>query len=214
MILQGRVGFIGDVHAEDALLETALTRLSETGVERILCTGDITDGPGSVDRACALLVEHHVVTVSGNHERWTLGGHMRDLPHATRRAQLRDETVAYLLALPATIELSTPRGRALLCHGMGTNDMAGVGPDDHGYAVELNMELQALLADDAVALVLNGHTHKPMVRHFPGLTIVNAGTLFRDHTPGYVMLDFESRDVTWHTLSDAAADRRLGSLSR
>jgi UDP-2,3-diacylglucosamine pyrophosphatase LpxH len=38
--------------------------------------------------------------------------------------------------------------------------------------------------------VINGHSHRQMVRSFPGMTIINAGTL-RPHSPCFLELDFE-----------------------
>jgi predicted phosphodiesterase len=87
--------------------------------------------------------------------------------------------------------------------------MAGVSPDDFGYALESNFELQALLQEGAFDIVLNGHTHKPMVRRFGRMSIVNAGTLFRHHTPGYVVLNFQSGEVMWHGLGACAREQRL-----
>lgn len=212
-VLENSIGLIGDVHAEDQLLQDAISRLSEAGVERILCVGDVADGPGSVERACRLLADHHIATVRGNHDRWVLSDAMRDLPDAVRRDALASGTLAYLHGLPRTLEFSSPRGRVMLCHGLGSNDMSSVGPDDFGYALESNLDLQQLLADDEIQLVFNGHTHKPMVRHFKGLTLVNAGTLFREHDPGYVIVDFSSGDVKWHGLASPTRDSRsLGSL--
>lgn len=209
IVLKNRVGLLGDVHAEDALLSEALGRLADSEIETILCAGDVADGPGDVDRACELLSQHHVITVGGNHDRWLLADTVRDLPDANHCSQLAPSSVAFIRSLPRTRELSSPMGRVLLCHGLGSNDMAGVSPDDFGYAIESNLELQGLLRHGAFDIILNGHTHKPMVRRFGRMTIVNAGTLFRHHTPGYVVLDFASGDVTWHGLGDSARERRL-----
>lgn len=208
-----RIALIGDVHAEDELLEAALDCAKAQSVSRILCVGDIADGPGNVDRCVELLIERRALAVRGNHERWLLAAAMRDLPDATRADDLADGTLAYLNALPTTRSIATPLGGALLCHGLGANDMASVAPDDVGYAIEVNANLQDLKAEPKVRLVFNGHTHRRMVRHFAGLTIVNAGTLYRHHDPGFVLVDFDTGDVSWVSLSRAAADLEpLGSL--
>ncbi|HEY3256027.1 MAG TPA: metallophosphoesterase, partial [Polyangiaceae bacterium] len=128
-----RVGLIGDIHGEDVLLERALEVLSRRDLDAILATGDIADGPGSVTRCCELLIQHRVITVRGNHERWFLRGSMRDLPDATAPQQVSAQAHAMLAALPAEIEIATVAGLALLCHGLGPNDMAKVLPDDEGY---------------------------------------------------------------------------------
>lgn len=92
--------------------------------------------------------------------------------------------------------------------------MSGVTPDDFGYALECNTELQRLVSDGELRVVFNGHTHRAMVRQFQRLTIVNAGTLFREHKPGFVVVDFSNGNVPWHELGvSAPTERRLGTLS-
>lgn len=189
------VGFIGDVHAEDDLLEAALDHLKTKGAEVVLCTGDVADGPGSVARCCELLHQRNVQTVRGNHERWLLTGVMRALPEATDAQTLPVEAREYLTNLVATREFSSSLGGLLLCHGLGLNDMARVGPDDFGYAIESNDELQSLMRSPRYRFVVNGHTHHAMVRHFSGLTVINAGTLRRHDDPGFLLVDFAHRQV-------------------
>ncbi len=60
-----RVGAIGDVHAEDDALHTALCFLQKRDVDAIVCLGDIVDGMGDSDRTCALLRDAGVVCVRG-----------------------------------------------------------------------------------------------------------------------------------------------------
>lgn len=197
-----QIALIGDVHAEHDLLERALVTLRGMGVQRVLCVGDIVDGPGSVDRCCELLREHQVIAVRGNHDRWMLHDTLRDIRHATRREDLSHESLAYLESLPAFRSVSGLLPGAMLCHGLGPNDMASVTPDDFGYALEVKTELHHLLADPSVTAVFNGHTHRRMVRHFRGLTIVNAGTLHRSQEPGIVIVEPGAGDVSWLSLCE------------
>jgi len=190
-----RVGVIGDVHGEDTFLASALDYFAERAVAHVLCTGDIPDGFGSVARSCQLLRDRGVITVRGNHERWFLTGVMRDLPEATPRDAVPPAEREYLERLPAVEELETPLGGLLLCHGLGANDMAKVGPDDVGYALVTNDDLRSTMRDPRYRIVVNGHSHRPMVRHFSGLTIINAGTLRRDDSPGFLLLDFSTGAV-------------------
>ena len=92
------------------------------------------------------------------------------------------------------VELATTSGTALLCHGLGPNDMAKVGPDDFGYALEANDDLQNLLRNRYFRWVINGHSHRRMVRPFPGMTIINGGTLESNHSPCFLEVDF-AREV-------------------
>jgi len=195
--LPNRVGVIGDVHAEDVRLEAALAHLAARDVDAVLCVGDVADGVGSLERCVQLLQERRVMTVRGNHERWLLGGTMRDLPDATKFEETSQSTLDFLRSLPATREFRTSLGGLLLCHGLGDNDMAKVDPDDYGYAIDVNDDLQALVRDPRYQLVVNGHSHRAMVRSFTGLTIVNGGTL-RGADPGFLLVDFEAQQVELH----------------
>jgi predicted phosphodiesterase len=184
------VGVIGDVHAEDLFLERALERFAQLGISSVLCTGDVVDGFGSAQRCCDLLRERRVETVRGNHDRWITEGALRSLPEATAIEQLNASAREYLASLPPVREYTTASGPLLLCHGLGKNDMARLGPDDYGYALDVNDELQELLRLAKYRYVVNGHTHRRMVRKFGPITVINAGTLKRDHQPCVLVLDF------------------------
>jgi predicted phosphodiesterase len=187
-----RMGFIGDIHGEDVFLERALDFLESREVELVASTGDVADGAGSVDRCCALLRARKVLTVRGNHDRWFAKRTLRELPLATAPTQVNSEADDLLASLPETVELDTVAGRALLCHGVGRNDMARLTPDDYGYAIESNEDLQRIVRARSYRFMLAGHTHRRMVRHFGEVTVINAGTLARDFEPCFMELDFEA----------------------
>jgi predicted phosphodiesterase len=203
-----RIGLIGDVHAEDERLLVALTALAREGVDRILCSGDVADGHGDVDRACALLVTHRVTTVRGNHDRWLRDDDMRTLPNAHRMTAMAPASIELFKSLPTSVILDVPGGKLLLCHGVGDNDMCRLSPEDSGYAISANEDLLKILFDPSIGLMVCGHTHKPMVRRFergsgkPPLVVVNAGTLARDDEPGFAVLDLETRRASFHRIGD------------
>ncbi|MBI2894440.1 MAG: metallophosphoesterase family protein [Deltaproteobacteria bacterium] len=207
----GRIGVIGDVHAEDEALDRVLAFLADRGVERIMAVGDIVDGPGDADRCCRLLADHAVVSVRGNHDRWFLAGQMRDLPHATAAVEPRSRL--FLAGLPRSLALETTAGRLLLCHGLGDDDMADVRPDDEGHALECNAALAALRRGREFELVIAGHTHRRMVRAFDGLTIINGGTLSRGHDPCALVVDLEGRTVSFHDVTDGGVVRVAQAVS-
>jgi predicted phosphodiesterase len=194
-MLPATIGVLGDAHAEDERVERALAHFREIGATVVLCAGDVTDGYGSATRTAELLADHGALTVRGNHERWTLSNTMRGFPGATDPATLSARARAFLASRPATLELSSSLGPLLLCHGLGANDMAKVKPDDFGLALTSNDDLQALIHSQRYRLLVNGHSHRPMVRRFETLTIVNAGTLKRDEYPCLVVIDFARRVV-------------------
>ncbi len=203
-----RLGLIGDVHAEDERLRVAIDALAAKGVDRILCTGDVVDGHGDVDRTCALLSKHRVLTVRGNHDRWIRDHEMRTLPNAHAMTALAPASIALLKTLPATLTLDLPRGKLLLCHGIGPNDMGRLGPDDGRRAISSNEDLLTVLFDGNVAFMVSGHTHRPMARRFerglgkPALIVVNAGTLAREEDPGFAVLDTAALRVDFHHIDE------------
>jgi predicted phosphodiesterase len=209
------IGLVGDVHAEDGRLEVALRFLRQRGVRTILCTGDVVDGWGNAERCCRLLQEYGVATVLGNHDEWYLHGESRDLEEATPAGSLSAPSQGFIATLPRTLRYGTPFGSALLCHGLGENNNASVEKSDDAAAVEQNAELQTLRADPVVRIVLNGHTHEAMVRHFAGLTIVNAGSLHREYEPGFLIIDFARGIVDRFPMQEdrVGSGRRLGALS-
>ncbi len=185
-----RIAALGDIHAEDQTLERVLVHLADLSLDRILAVGDIVDGPGDSLRCCRLLAAAGVDVVRGNHDRWALKEQLRNLPGAL--AALDPEQRRYLEALPATRDYQTVAGPLLLCHGLGTDDMCRLTDDDFGYALETNDPLQELLASQQYSFVVNGHTHRRMVRRFAGLTVINAGTLYRENQPCFALVDFEA----------------------
>lgn len=204
-----RLGLVGDVHAEDERLAATLIALQQAKVDLVLCTGDVVDGYGDVDRACALLVEQRVLTVRGNHDRWIREDVRRDLPNAHRMTGLAPESIAFLKELPVTRAVDvTGAGVVHLCHGVGADDMKELTAEDQGHALASSPELMKLLFDPRVRFMVGGHTHVPMVRELkraerlPPLVVVNPGTLFREDEPGYFVLDTEERRVETYRLGE------------
>jgi predicted phosphodiesterase len=190
-----RIGLIGDLHAEHEALAFVLAELRQLGAETLLQVGDIADGPGDLTRTVELLREHQVLAVRGNHDRWLLGNQLRELPYAMQLSDTVPTVIDYLNALPVTREFRSPRGHVLLCHGLGTSDMVGVKPDHEGYDISSNTELQRLITERRYRFVLNGHTHRSMLRTFGPLSIVNAGTLLRDDERCFTYVDFERGEL-------------------
>jgi predicted phosphodiesterase len=205
--LSHQVGVIGDVHTENVLLEKVIAFLQPLP---ILCVGDIVDGSGNPEACCALLSAAQVFTVRGNHDNWLLRNVMREFPDATQRDSISPHSLEYLHSLPDVLEFDTSLGKLLLCHGLGRNDMGRVFPYDDGYAIESNGSLQELVQSRHYRLVINGHTHYRMVRRFDSLTLINAGTLCRNHQPGFLMVDFEKGEVQTYDVSGATFEIRQG----
>ena len=191
-----RVGLIGDVHAEHRRLDVVLGFFAGAGIDTVCCTGDLADGVGDVDACCNLLADAGALAVAGNHDRWLLGNRMRSVPHAHRLSDLDDASHGYIASLPPTRTVQTPLGPALLCHGVGENDMRKVWPGSVRMPIERSPELDGLIARGETRFVINGHLHYRIIVNFDELTLLNAGTLKGDHRPGVSILDFDAGIVS------------------
>jgi putative phosphoesterase len=170
------IGIIGDVHCEDRLLEKAVDILIAKNSEKIICTGDIADGKGDFDKCINILERHDIKTIRGNHADWLLTNTMRSLTDATMIDDVNSRSINYLKNLSKTQNIQSSIGDILLCHGLGDNDMAKLTPDDYGYALEANLELQKIISDNKYSIVISGHTHRRMVRDIGNCKFLNAGS--------------------------------------
>ncbi len=208
---------LGDVHCEASALSTALAHFRALPTDAIVAVGDLLDGAEDANRTLGLLRDAGVLAVAGNHDRWWLDRELRDLPNATPLGALEPDNRAYLAALPRTRTLETVRGALLVCHGIGANDFVGIKPDLPDTEALAIPELCALLGESRYAFLLNGHTHRPMLRRFPRadagtLTVLNAGTLHRDYRPVCSVLDLAAGSVQFFDVS--AAGLRPAALWR
>jgi len=183
------IGLIGDVHAEDVRLEAALRYLADSEVSTILCTGDLADGRGNLDRVVELLIEYEVKVVAGNHDRWLLADKYRHVPQAHRRDKLKSNTLDFFSALPKSRSISFRGQDLLLCHGMGDQDLAKVWPGTLRMAAERSETLDDFIDSQAYQWIINGHVHFQTVIPFQTLTLINAGTLAGERWPGFLSLD-------------------------
>jgi predicted phosphodiesterase len=205
-----RAGVIGDVHCESETLGRALDALGKMKVDAVLCVGDLVDGPGDADATLAMLQARDVQCVAGNHERWLLAGEHRNLERATQ--SVSDASRRFLEGLPRERRYQTPAGTALLCHGVGADDEAWLLPDTRGYALQDIATLRELMLDEGVQFMIGGHTHERMVRIFPGLTVVNAGTIHRDSEQCFAVVDFAAMCVEFYSAADATMGKLLESV--
>ncbi len=198
-----RLGVIGDIHCESETLELALDALDRMDVEAVLCVGDLVDGPGDADAALGILEARAVQCVAGNHERWFLAAEQRSLENATQA--ISDASRRFIEALPRTRSYATPNGNALLCHGVGEDDEAWLLPDTRGYALQDIPALRELMLDEEIQFMIGGHTHERMVRVFPGLTVINAGTIHRKNEQSFTVVDFEAMRVSAYSAAKETA---------
>ena len=190
-----RIGVIGDVHAQDQRLATAIDTLLQAGADVLLCTGDLSDGDGDLTRCCELITQHNVLCVRGNHDRWLLDDRVRHVDLAHHREDLCATSLGFLQGLPTQRRVRTCEGDLLLCHGVLDNDLAKIWPGSQRMPAETDATLDALIQHGQFRWLINGHMHYRVVLDFPGLTLINAGTLNPGHRPGVSLLDIPNNDI-------------------
>lgn len=201
------LGVVGDVHAEHERLDAALDLFARQGVDAVICTGDIADGPGEIGICCELLQQAAVTTVAGNHDRWLLDDRVREIDDAHHRADLSEASEAFLTTLAKTESLMTCAGELLLCHGVDDNDLRKVWPGTERMPIERSHELDSIIERNRYRFVVNGHLHYRVVVNFDPLILINAGTLCGRHRPGVSIIDFSHHSVAAFELDDRGARR-------
>ncbi len=206
-----RLGLLGDIHAQNDRVAVALAHLRQVGISDVLSVGDIVDGPGDLGETVRLLQDARVRAVAGNHERWFRTGRMRDLPAAHVSDDQPDYVCRFLAGLPAVRTFDTVMGRALLCHGIGDDDMGMLVPDFPDAMIEELPPLRTLMREGfegaPVRVMMGGHTHLRMVRRAGTMWVVNPGTLLSLREPGgFAIVDFERQQVRFFVFDD---DNRL-----
>jgi putative phosphoesterase len=153
-----RVAALYDVHANLPALEAVLAEVEREGVDTVLFGGDLTWGPSPVETLAL------VRSLPGAH--FVRGNCDRD-PDEWERSQLSEENLAFLQALPETLELDG----VLYCHATPHSDMEIVTP------ATSEEELAEILEGVGQPVVVAGHTHMQQDRRIGAIRFVNAGSV-------------------------------------
>jgi putative phosphoesterase len=191
-----RIATLYDVHGHLSALEAVLAEVPDDA--EIVVGGDVAAGPypsETLERLRGL----------GDRVHWLRGNADRELTQGERglaptevldwvRARLSAEQVAFLHALPATLELEVEGlGRVLFCHATPQNDV------DVFTERTPEERVAPQFAALGVDLVVCGHTHMQFVRPVVDVTVVNSGSVgmsYEDVPGAYWLLlgpEIESR---------------------
>jgi putative phosphoesterase len=127
-------------------------------VETIVFGGDLTWGPEPVEALSRIRSVEGTLFVRGNCDRE---------PDEWERSQLSDGDLAFLEALPETLELDG----VLYCHATPRSDLEIVTP------ATTDEELAEILEGVGHSVVVAGHTHMQQDRRVGEIRFVNAGSV-------------------------------------
>ena len=174
------LGLISDVHGNVMALEAALAALRRSGVETVLCLGDMVGYGPSPNETIAMLRERNVMCCLGDaDERIAFRFAKRDdrTGVADRtiewtRSIIEPDHVAWLRGLPVQRRLETPFGRLRAFHGTA---------DDTSARTNLQqdpMALSRLLEVHRCAVLTTGGSHVPYFRRVGAAGwVVNPGSV-------------------------------------
>ena len=210
--MNSRVGILGDLHSEDLRLKVALDFFEKSQVDVIVCTGDIADGRGNIDKSCELLKSFSVICVRGNHDRWLLDDKVRHIPEAHLCADLNMDSLAFLNGLGLVERLALGKDTLVLCHGVLDRDMHKIWPGTERTGIVRSENFDDLLVQESPRYVVNWHIHYRTMIDFEACHLINAGTL-RGERPAVTILDTDQGVVVGYTMKDDSQMVRGATIS-
>lgn len=221
-----RIGVLGDIHQHDERLALALEAFQAMNLDMILFVGDVVDGMGSLNRSIELLKKYGVRAIKGNHDTFLPDKVIlkRLVPCSWDNSTLiveaygeeivTDDTKTYINNLPDTLEIQTPDGLLLLCHGMGQDAIEFVIEEcfDRPELIRAGSELERVITDKKYAFVVSGHSHKAYARRHEGVAFFNAGSLTGGFYAGYCVLDTKVCEMEYYRFSWKDARRHKGPV--
>jgi putative phosphoesterase len=179
------VAVITDVHANLPALEAALRRIEELGIERVYCGGDLVGYGPHPNEVCRLIEDRAIPTIYGNYD-YAIARDLDDCGCAyvnQHDRELGQKSVEWTLAhtdqrskdfmreLPFDLRFAVGERSVHLVHGSPRKVNEYLFEDKPPSLYE-----RLAGAEDADTLVF-GHTHKPWVREYGGVSFVNCGSV-------------------------------------
>lgn len=199
-----RIAFLTDIHANLHALEAVLHAIRQEQPDLILVGGDLTFKFPYPRETLDLLATVDHLAVSGNTDLYvTAWAEPGAWPHwlasngaahaQWTRQQIGEAWATKIAALPLQRELTIAgaeqgAGSLLLFHGIPDNVFLGIhpppGPENlHPKWAVSEATLDRYLAGVTAPLILAGHTHIPMIRHWRQSVIVNPGAVAHTWPP-------------------------------
>jgi putative phosphoesterase len=186
-----RVALISDIHSNEVALRAVLDDIQRSGVDQIVCLGDVATLGPRPNAVLAILAELGCPCIMGNHDEFLIDP---ELIRTYSEAQPVVDSVEWSRSRLSAAELDFIRGfqrrhdvplgadaTLQLYHGSprsNMEDILGTTPID---------SLDAMLSGTTAAVMAGGHTHIQMLRQHHGSLMVNPGSVgmpFRDYVSG------------------------------
>ena len=185
-----RIALIADVHANLPALEAVLAAIRKHAPDMILSLGDQVNLGPCPRETLALLKEHDVKCLHGNHERYILSVMKGDPQYKGANFHSLRFNAGLLAADEITFPESLQIGQVTFCHAMPGDDRFPVNEPQRAMP-----RLQAMRFDEPTHIIC-GHGHNPTHYSLPNLTLDSIGSTgcMDDGVPGttnFAILDLE-----------------------
>lgn len=167
--------FISDIHGNEYALAAILAKAIALGADHIYCMGDLSGYFTGINEVIALLKEHHVVAIKGNHD----GFLTEELPvnegksyysaYLKTKQILLTEELNWLEQLPSHQSINIDDHSLAMYHG-GPNDLL------NEYVFPDSIDFEKYRQHPA-ELLLFGHTHLQFVVKDSGRIFANPGSV-------------------------------------
>ncbi|HCO70039.1 MULTISPECIES: metallophosphoesterase [unclassified Mesotoga] len=205
-----RLAFFSDIHGNLEALEAVLKDIESQNIERIYCLGDLVGYGPQPQEVVQRIRDLKIPTIMGNYDD-AIGYEKKSCGCAYnpgRETEVGDESLnwtidntsakakEFLRSLPHTLEFEEEGVKFLLVHGSPVDHLLEyIRPDTSSE--RLQKVLERVKAD----VIVNGHTHLPMVRWAMGKLVFNDGSVGRpkDGNPEacYLIVDVIQQSVSY-----------------
>ncbi|MBN2253387.1 MAG: metallophosphoesterase family protein [Kosmotogaceae bacterium] len=205
-----RLAFFSDIHGNLEALEAVLKDIESQNIDRSYCLGDLVGYGPQPEEVVQKIHDLKIPTIMGNYDD-AIGNEKESCGceySPGRETEVGDESInwtitntsdaskEFLRALPHTLEFVEEGVKFLLVHGSPIDHLLEyIRPDTSSERI--HEVLERVKAD----VVVNGHTHLPMVRWAMGKLVFNDGSVGRpkDGNPEacYLIIDVVQQSISY-----------------
>ena len=186
-----RVALISDIHSNEVALRAVLADIRRTGVDQIICLGDVANLGPEPNAVIEILAGLGCLCIMGNHDEFLLEPALvhayNDSPQIVAsvewsRGRLSSSELEFIGRFDTDREIELGRKAKLyVFHGSprsNTENVLATTPPD---------VLDEMLVGATATIMAGGHTHIQMLRQHHGNLLVNPGSVglaFKDYVSG------------------------------
>ncbi len=185
-----RVALISDLHSNSVALQAVIADIRRTGVDQIICLGDVANLGPAPNAVIELLVELGCPCIMGNHDEFLLEPELvqtyAQSPNVVAsvdwcRSKLSSAELEYVQSFERDHVFDLGGTKLYVFHGSPRSNMEDV------LATTPPDTLDEMLAGASATVMAGGHTHIQMLRQHHGNLLVNPGSVglaFKDYVSG------------------------------